>query len=59
MSEEYTRKVLKQSVAKMCLTIGWHSSMTTPIEVLTDILGKYLLELGRTTNEYATGCKYT
>ncbi|XP_031336162.1 transcription initiation factor TFIID subunit 3 isoform X3 [Photinus pyralis] len=55
MTSQYTRDQLKLCVAKMCITIGWHSSMTTPIEILTDILSNYLHQLGRSTNEYANG----
>lgn len=56
MAAQFTREQIKACVAKMCLTIGWHTSMTTPIEILTDILCNYLFQLGRATNEYANGC---
>ncbi|KAF5280968.1 hypothetical protein FQR65_LT14906 [Abscondita terminalis] len=55
MSGEYTREQLKVCIAKMCLTIGWHSCLTTTIEILTDILSNYLNQIGKSTNEYANG----
>lgn len=57
MAAQYTREHLKVCVAKTCLTIGWHTSMTTPIEILTDILQNYLFQLSKATHEYANGCK--
>lgn len=58
MSAEYSRDMLKVSVAKMLQTLGWHSVNTTPVEIMTDMLRSYLCNLGKLTNEYANQCKY-
>ncbi|KAF5283385.1 hypothetical protein FQA39_LY04761 [Lamprigera yunnana] len=55
MVSEYTREQLKICIAKMCITIGWHSSMTTPLEILTDLISNSIYQIGRATNEYANG----
>lgn len=58
MSSQYTQEVLKVVVAKICQTIGWHSIQTTPMEILVDILHRYLSELSKLTHNYATLCKF-
>lgn len=44
-------------VAQITQTIGWNSIQTTPLELLTDILHKYLEELTRQTQRYTELCK--
>ncbi|XP_025833542.1 transcription initiation factor TFIID subunit 3 isoform X2 [Agrilus planipennis] len=53
MASQYSREQIKIAVAKICLTIGWHSVQTTSVEILTDILSHYLLQLGKSTADYA------
>lgn len=53
MSAEYTRDHCKIAVAKILQTIGWHSINSTPLEVLTDILSRYVSQIAKTTNDYA------
>lgn len=52
MSNEYTHQILRVVVAQICQTIGWHSIQTTPLELLVDILHKYLQEVTRETYRY-------
>uniref|UniRef100_A0A1B6D8S1 PHD-type domain-containing protein n=2 Tax=Clastoptera arizonana TaxID=38151 RepID=A0A1B6D8S1_9HEMI len=52
MSDPYGRNVLKVVVAQICQTIGWNAIQSTPLELLTDILQKYIYELGRTAHRY-------
>ncbi|XP_063928432.1 transcription initiation factor TFIID subunit 3 isoform X2 [Zophobas morio] len=58
MSRNYTRDHLKISVVKILQTLGWNSINTTPLEILTDILGNYIGQITRSTNSYANefGC---
>ncbi|XP_008193456.2 transcription initiation factor TFIID subunit 3 isoform X1 [Tribolium castaneum] len=58
MSRNYTRDHLKISVAKILQTLGWNSINSTPLEILTDILGNYMGQITRNTNSYANefGC---
>ncbi|KAJ8938607.1 hypothetical protein NQ314_011415 [Rhamnusium bicolor] len=53
MSTQFTRDHCKISVAKILQTIGWHSINSTPLEVLTDILARYIQQISKITNDYA------
>lgn len=53
MSAQYSRDHCKIAVSKMLQTIGWHTSNSTPLEVLTDILSKYMQQISRTAVDYA------
>lgn len=54
----YVQQLSKVIVAQITQTIGWNSIQTTPLELLTDILHKYLEELTRQTQRYAELCKW-
>lgn len=53
----YVQQLSKVIVAQITQTIGWNSIQTTPLELLTDILHKYLEELTRQTQRYTELCK--
>lgn len=57
MSSAYTQQILKVIVAQVCQTIGWNSIQTTPLELLGDILHKYLQEVSHQTHRYSELCK--
>ena len=50
---EYSRSLLRVVVAQVCQTLGWNGIQSTPLELLTDILERYLLEIGRTSHRYS------
>ncbi|XP_031629821.1 transcription initiation factor TFIID subunit 3 isoform X2 [Contarinia nasturtii] len=52
MSLPYIQQLTKVIVAQITQTIGWNSIQTTPLELITDILHKYLEELTRQTQRY-------
>ncbi|XP_055373714.1 probable serine/threonine-protein kinase DDB_G0282963 isoform X2 [Condylostylus longicornis] len=52
MIDPYIQQVLRVIVAQICQTIGWHSIQTTPLELLVDILHKYLHEITRNVIRY-------
>lgn len=54
MSSQYSRDHCKMAVAKILQTIGWHTSNSTPLEVLTDILSKYLQQISKISVDYAS-----
>lgn len=54
----YIQQLSKVIVAQITQTIGWNSIQTTPLELLTDILHKYLEEITRQTQRYTELCKY-
>lgn len=53
----YIQQLSKVIVAQITQTIGWNSIQTTPLELLTDILHKYLEELTRQTQRYTELCE--
>lgn len=53
----YIQQLTKVIVAQITQTIGWNSIQTTPLELLTDILHKYMEELTRQTQRYTELCK--
>lgn len=53
MASEYCRQILRVVVAQLCQHLGWHSTHATPLEVLTDVLERYILDVSRTTHQYA------
>ena len=40
--QEITKQALKTAVAQICLTIGWNSIHQTPLNILVDVLHKYV-----------------
>lgn len=57
MSEQYTNQVLKVVVAQICQAIGWHSIQSTPLELMVDILHRYMEQITKQTYRYAELCK--
>jgi len=56
MSGEYSRGILKIVVAQICQTIGWHSTNSTPLEFMVDLMQEYILRISKLTHEYAEVC---
>ena len=57
MATDYSRSVLRVVVAQVCQQLGWHAVQSTPLELLTDMMERYVLDLGRFTHRYADQCK--
>ena len=53
MSEEVANKLLRATVAQLLLPIGWHNITNTSIQVLVDVMKRYIEGVGKTTGEYA------
>ncbi|XP_006813742.1 uncharacterized protein LOC100372715 [Saccoglossus kowalevskii] len=53
MAEGFTRSLLKVVVAQICQSLGWQAVQTTPCDLLTDILERYIGKLAETTHSYA------
>ncbi len=53
MSEEFTQRVLRQVVGRICQPLGWHAMNSDAADVLSDITKQYILTLGRTTAAYS------
>lgn len=52
MSSQFAQSILRVAVAQICQNIGWHSVQSSPIDLLVDILQRYLLELSKTAHKY-------
>lgn len=57
-SSDYCRSILRVSVAQICQNLGWNATQTSTLELLTDVLERYLLELGKVSHRYCEQCKY-
>lgn len=53
----YTTQVLRMMAAQICQTIGWQAVTPSSLELLVDILDRYLKEICKTTHDYAELCK--
>ena len=53
MSEEVANRLLQVTVAQLLLPIGWSSVTNTSLQVLGDVVKRYIEGLGRITSGYA------
>eukprot|EP00105_Crassostrea_gigas_P017532 XP_011435349.1 PREDICTED: transcription initiation factor TFIID subunit 3-like isoform X1 [Crassostrea gigas] len=53
MSEEYCQGILRIALAQLCQSVGWNAAQSTPLELLTDVMGRYMLQLAKVTHRYA------
>ena len=58
MCTEYSRAVLRVAIAQWCQNLGWQAVQSTPLEMLTDILERHILQMGRTVHNYSEKCEY-
>lgn len=58
MAAQFSRSILKVSVAQICQNIGWHAVHQSTLELLADILHRYVLEIARTAQAYSNQGKY-
>ncbi|XP_065363175.1 uncharacterized protein Taf3 isoform X2 [Calliphora vicina] len=47
MSDQYMKEILRVAVAQICQTIGYNATQTAPLELLQDVLDKFLREFTR------------
>ena len=51
--DDFAVAALRIIVAQMCQVLGWNSIQPVALDILVELLHKYLLKLGCTTSEYA------
>lgn len=56
--QSYTHQVLRVVVGQICQTIGWQSVTATSLEILVDILDRYIREICKMTHDYAEHCMF-
>lgn len=57
MCESYSRSLLRVSVAQICQALGWDSVQLSACHLLTDVLQRYLQQLGRGCHRYSELCE--
>lgn len=57
--EPWTRQLLSIIVSQICKTIGWHSVSTTSLQILVDVLHRYLKQLGTNIHGYTEHYNHT
>jgi transcription initiation factor TFIID subunit 3 len=53
MAVQYSRSLLRIAIAQICQHLGWTAIQSTPLELLTNVLERYVLELGRQSHRYS------
>jgi transcription initiation factor TFIID subunit 3 len=56
--ENYTLQILKVVVAQVCQTVGWQSVTGTSLEIMVDVLDRYVREICKKTHDYAEHGKF-
>lgn len=59
MSAEYSRAILRVSIAQWCQGLGWQSVHASVLELMTDVLERYILQMSTNIHNYAEQCKYS
>lgn len=57
MSAMYGQEVLKMVVGHCSDNIGWHGIQASSLDLLTEVLQKYLTEIGKSVHRYSEQCK--
>ena len=56
MSLQYSRNLLRVVVAQLCRQLGWNSIQSSPLELLTNILERYIVQLACQTHRFSELC---
>lgn len=57
-STKARQDILRSVIAQICQTIGFQTVQSSSLDILTDLLHRYLKELSATTHRYSEHCKY-
>ena len=53
MADAFAKKVMRDAVGALCKDIGWDGTATTAVDILSDVLRRYLLQLAKASHNYA------
>jgi len=56
MSVQYSRSLLRVIIAQLCRQLGWTAIHSSPLELLTNILERYIVQLGCQTHRFSELC---
>jgi histone H3/H4 len=51
MSEEFAQDILKQSVARTCVALGYKEAPAECLDCMADVLGNFIATLGQKTTD--------
>ncbi|GFU29408.1 transcription initiation factor TFIID subunit 3 [Nephila pilipes] len=51
---EIAKHALKVVVAQICQNIGWHAVQSSPMDILVDVLQRYVVEISKSVHQYST-----
>ena len=54
MADEVSHQLGRHVIAKLCHSLGWQGIQNEACDVLTDLMKRYILTLGKTTAAYVT-----
>ena len=57
MSAMFAQEVLKVVVGHCSNNIGWHGIQASSLDLLTEVLQKYMTEIGKSAHRYSEQCK--
>jgi hypothetical protein len=49
----YARNVLRVSIAQMLQTVGFQSAQSTALDILVELLERYIILLSKSSHEYS------
>ena len=52
-------EILRMVVGHSAQNIGWNGIQSSSLDLLTEVLQKYLMEMGSLAHRYAEQCTYT
>lgn len=56
MASSFAKDALKICVAQICQNIGWHAVQTCPMDILVDVLQRYIFEIAKSVHQYSCQC---
>ena len=57
MVDNFNRQILRVAVAQICQSMGWDALQKSTHDTLTDVMQRYLEEIGKVAYSYTQLCK--
>lgn len=54
---EFLKDTLKMVIGHCSLNVGWNGIQASSLDLLTDVLEKYIVEIGKSAHRYSEQCK--
>ena len=58
MVDSFNRQVLRVAVAQICQSMGWDALQKSTHDTLTDVMQRYVEEIGKVAYSYTQLCMY-